>query len=53
MKYTVSLESLPDNVLAVVVDHLPHGVDKKALRRVCRRLRGLMDCKVTRLESSE
>ena len=45
-----SLEALPDGVIALVVDHLPRGADdKKALRSVSRRLRGLVDSKILRL----
>ena len=44
------LESLPDGILALVVDHLSGAADKKALRRVCRRLRALVDSKVSKIE---
>ena len=54
MKYTaVSLGSLPDDVIAQVIDHLPHTADKKVLRHVCRRLRGLVDCKVAKINFSD
>ena len=43
------LASLPDSVLALVVDHLSRSADKKALRSVSRRLRGLVDSKVSGL----
>ena len=47
------LESLPDGVLAHVVDHLFGSDDKKALRSVSRRLRGLVDSRVFSLLLSE
>ena len=43
------LDSLPDDVLALVVDYISCGADKKALRSMCRRLRVLVDATVSRI----
>ena len=45
----ITLESLPDSLLALVVDHLSGRTDKKALRAVSRRLRAFVDSKVSEL----
>ena len=44
------LASLPDDILAQVIDHLSSDADRMALRSVCRQLRALVDSKVSSLE---
>ena len=47
------LGSLPEGILGLVVNHLSRAADKKALRSVCRRLRALVDSRVSRLKLSK
>ena len=48
-----SFDSLPDGVVELIMDQLPLAADRKAVRRLCRRTRALVDTKVTKITVNE